>query len=117
MDKVFVKGLRTSALIGVFEWEHEQPQPLVFDLTMGWDQRSAAATDELQYALDYDAVSKAVIALVESRPRQLIETVAEEVAQLIMERFQVTEITVSVSKPQAVAAATTVGVEIHRSKS
>lgn len=116
MDKVFVKGLRADALIGVYEWEHEQPQPLLFDLTMGWDQSAAAASDALEHALDYDTLSKAVVKLVESRPRQLIETVAEEVAQLILNDFHVATVTVRVSKPQAVAAAETVGVEITRSR-
>lgn len=115
MDKVFVKGLRADALIGVYEWEHEQPQPLLFDLTMDWDQSAAAASDALEHALDYDTLSKAVVKLVESRPRQLIETVAEEVAQLILNEFQVATVNVRVSKPQAVAAAETVGVEITRS--
>ncbi|MGQ4275459.1 dihydroneopterin aldolase [Pseudidiomarina sp. E22-M8] len=117
MDKVFVKGLRTDALIGVYEWEHEQRQPLLVDLTMDWDQAAAAASDELEHALDYAALSQAVVKLVESRPRQLIETVAEEVAQLILSEFQVTTVKVCVSKPKAVAAAQTVGVEITRSRS
>ncbi|MDN7123805.1 dihydroneopterin aldolase [Pseudidiomarina terrestris] len=116
MDKVFVKGLRTDAYIGVYEWEHEQPQPLLFDLTMAWDQTAAAASDDLQHALDYDALSKAVIKLVEARPRQLIETVAEEVAELILTDFKVSRVTVCVSKPNAVPAADTVGVEITRGK-
>ncbi|MFC0445315.1 dihydroneopterin aldolase [Pseudidiomarina halophila] len=116
MDKVFVKGLRADALIGVYEWEHEQRQPLLFDLTMDWDQAAAAASDALADALDYDALSKAVVKLVESRPRQLIETVAEEVAQLILNEFQVPSVKVRVSKPMAVAAAETVGVEIIRSR-
>ncbi|RUO60498.1 dihydroneopterin aldolase [Pseudidiomarina insulisalsae] len=115
MDKVFVKGLRTQAFIGVYDWEHEQSQPLIFDLTMAWDQRAAAATDDIADALDYDTLSKAVIKLVEARPRQLIETVAEEVAALILNEFKVTEVTVRLEKPEAVDAAQTVGVEITRS--
>lgn len=116
MDKVFVKGLKTAAYIGVYEWEHKQPQPLLFDLTMLWDQRAAAATDAIEQALDYDRLSKAVVQLVEARPRQLIETVAQEVAELILHEFLVSEVTVTVYKPQAVAAAQTVGVEITRQR-
>lgn len=116
MDKVFVKGLKTAAYVGVYEWEHEQPRPLLFDLTMLWDQRAAAAADDIQLALDYDSLSKAVVQLVEARPRQLIETVAEEVAELILSDFAATQVTVTVYKPQAVAAAETVGVEITRQR-
>lgn len=116
MDKVFVKGLRIDAYIGVYDWEHEQTQPLFLDLTMAWDQQAAGVSDALEDALDYDRLSKAVTALVQNRPRQLIETVAAEVAQLILTQFNVAEVTVRVEKPQAVAAATTVGVEITRSR-
>ena len=116
MDKVFVNGLRADAYIGVYEWEHEQTQPLYFDLTMTWDQTAAGVSDALEDALDYDTLSKAVIKLVEERPRQLIETVAAEVAQLILSDFHVSEVTVRVEKPPAVAAASTVGVEITRSQ-
>ncbi|MBY6064656.1 dihydroneopterin aldolase [Pseudidiomarina sediminum] len=116
MDKVFVTGLRTDALIGVYEWEHEQRQPLLFDLEMDWDQRAAAASDAIADALDYDALSQAVKQLVEARPRQLIETVAEEVAQLILTEFSVTRVCVRVEKPQALTIATTVGVQIERSR-
>lgn len=117
MDKVFVTGLRTDAFIGVYDWEHEQPQPLLFDLEMDWDQRQAAATDAIADALDYDALSQAVKRLVEARPRQLIETVAEEVAQLILQEFGVSRVRVRVEKPQALKIATTVGVWIERSRS
>lgn len=116
MDKVFVKGLRIDAYIGVYDWEHEQTQPLFLDLTMVWDQQAAGVSDALEDALDYDSLSKAVTALVQNRPRQLIETVAAEVAQLILTQFNVAEVTVRVEKPQAVAAAATVGVEITRSR-
>lgn len=116
MDKVFVKGLRVDAYIGVYEWEHEQTQPLFFDLTMTWDQRAAGSSDALEDALDYDAISKAVVKLVQERPRQLIETVAAEVAEMILRQFNVAEVTVHVEKPQAVAEARTVGVEITRSQ-
>jgi dihydroneopterin aldolase len=116
MDKVFVKGLRADAFIGVYDWEHEQTQPLIMDLTMQWDQQLAGASDDLADALDYDSLSKAVVALVQSRPRQLIETVAAEIATLVLEQFKVATVTVRVEKPNAVAAATTVGVEITRSK-
>lgn len=116
MDKVFVKGLRADALIGVYDWEHEQTQPLVFDLSMDWDQQAAGRSDALADALDYDAISKAVVELVQARPRQLIETVAAEVAELILQQFNVPSVTVTVEKPQAVAAASTVGVTITRSR-
>jgi 7,8-dihydroneopterin aldolase/epimerase/oxygenase len=114
MDKVHVEGLVVDAYIGVYDWEHEAAQPLVIDLTMDWDNRKAAATDALEHALDYDALSRAVTALIQERPRALIETVAEEVAAMILQRFNTPRVRVKVGKPQAVAAARQTAVEIVR---
>ena len=115
MDKVFITGLQVDAYIGVYDWEHEQPQPLVIDLEMDWDNRKAAQSEQLVDALDYDALSKAVTHLIQSRPRVLIETVAEEVAQLVLTDFKAPRVRVKVAKPQAVAAADYTAVEIVRS--
>lgn len=113
-DKVLVEGLVVDAMIGVYDWEHEQAQPLVIDLTMAWDNKPAAAKDEITLALDYDHVSQAVTRLIQERPRQLIETVAEEIAALIQEQYSVPWLRVKVAKPKAVAAAFQVAVEIER---
>ncbi|MDT7526269.1 MULTISPECIES: dihydroneopterin aldolase [Idiomarinaceae] len=117
MDKVFVEGLVVDAYIGVYDWEHESTQPLVLDLTMAWDNAKAARSEDLADALDYDSLSKAVTALIQQRPRALIETVAEEVAELILTHFKVPQVTVKVGKPQAVKAARQTAVEITRKAS
>ena len=52
MDKVFIRGLTVETIIGVFEWEKQVQQPLIFDLEMDWDITQAAATDDLAYALN-----------------------------------------------------------------
>lgn len=114
MDKVFVTGLQVDAFIGVYDWEHEQTQPLVIDLEMDWDNQQAAKSEQLTDALDYDALSQAVIQLIQARPRALIETVAEEIAQLVLTDFKSPRVRVKVAKPQAVAAATYTAVEIER---
>jgi dihydroneopterin aldolase len=114
MDKVFIRGLTLLATIGVYEWEKPIKQRLVLDLTMGWDNRPAAASDNIHLALDYASVSEAVEALVCGEPHELVETVAEKVAALILENFKAPWVQVRVSKPGAVAAADCVGVEIER---
>ncbi|WP_298441476.1 dihydroneopterin aldolase [uncultured Ferrimonas sp.] len=116
-DTVFIKDLDCQAVIGIFDWEKQIRQQLLLDLTIGWDNRQAAAGDDFQYALCYDTVAKAVTALVQDQPHELIETVAEKVAQLILGQFQAPWVRVRVNKPGAVANAATVGVEIERSLS
>ncbi|SHH94872.1 dihydroneopterin aldolase [Ferrimonas marina] len=115
-DQVFIEGLECQAVIGVFEWEKQIRQTLVLDLQMDWDNRPAAASDDYQHALCYDTLSKAVTELVEQTPHELVETVAEKVAALILERFAVPRVRVRVAKPGAVANARTVGVCIERSQ-
>ena len=117
MDKVFIEQLSIWATIGVYDWEKQIKQQLLLDLLMDWDIRLASAHDDLAHALDYARVSQAVTEHVQSRPFELIETVAEEVAQLILEQFHVSKVRVCVRKPQAVESAANVGVEIERIRS
>lgn len=116
MDKVQVEGLEVPTLVGVFDWEHEKPQPLIIDLEMTWSNAAAAASENLADALDYAAVSERVTTLIQARSWQLIETVAEQVAKLVLDEFGVAQVRVKVGKPQAVPQARTVAVEIIRSK-
>lgn len=116
MDKVFIEGLTVDAVIGVYDWEQQRKQSLILDLEIAWDNQPAAESDQLDDALDYDALSQAVIELIQSRPRALIETVAEEVAQLAIQQFSVPQIRVKVMKPTAIAAARHAAVEIVRSR-
>ncbi len=113
-DQVFIEGLECQAVIGVFEWEKQIRQKLVIDLTMGWDNRRAAEGDDYAYALCYDTVSKAVTALVEQTPHELVETVAEKIAALLLADFSLPWVRVRVAKPGAVANAVNVGVCIER---
>lgn len=114
MDQVLIDGLNVDTVIGVYDWEKQIKQQLCIDLAMGWDNRPAAASDDLADALDYASVAEAVTKLVQQRPRQLIEQVAEEIAQLLLTDFNVTEVTVTVAKPAAVPAAKSVAVKITR---
>ncbi|MFM2480336.1 dihydroneopterin aldolase [Celerinatantimonas sp. YJH-8] len=117
MDKVFIEELYILATIGVYNWEKEIKQKLLLDLSMDWDNHPAAATDDLRHALNYAAVSEAVTSLVSGKPFELIETVAEEVAALLLNDFQIQHVAVTVRKPGAVANAKCVGVSIERTRS
>lgn len=115
-DFVSIEGLEVLAVIGIFEWEQEITQPLIIDLKMAWDNRTAAKSGAIEDALDYDAVRKAATSWISAKPWGLIEEVAEMLAARIMEEFRVTELEVRVAKPTAVAAAKTVAVTIFRKR-
>ncbi|MBC7001896.1 dihydroneopterin aldolase [Photobacterium sp. BZF1] len=114
MDSVFIEHLEVIATIGVYDWEQEIKQKLVLDLEMAHDNRPAAQSDDVAYALDYAAVSDAVTQYIQNGRFLLVERVAEEIANLIMTQFSVPWIKVRVTKPGAVANARGVGVVIER---
>ena len=114
MDRVFIEELTIFAQIGVYDWEQQIKQKLVFDLEMAWDCKQAADTDDVAYCLNYAEVSQVIIDYVESKPFLLIERVAYEVADLLELRYQLQGLKIKLSKPKAVAQARNVGVLIVR---
>lgn len=114
MDIVFIRELRAETVIGVYEWERSVRQSVVVDLEMAADNRLAAASDRIEDALDYAAISARVLAFIEGSEFQLIETMAEQVAAIIRQEFGVSWLRLRLCKPGAVARARDVGVVIER---
>lgn len=114
MDLVFIEQLEVITTIGVYDWEQEIKQKLVLDIEMAHDNQPAATSDNVELALDYAAVSNAVIEHIEHGRFLLVERVAEEVAALIQSRFNVPWVKIRLSKPGAVVQARSVGVVIER---
>ena len=114
MDRVFIEELTVFAQIGVYDWEQQIKQKLVFDLEMAWDSKQAAETDDVAYCLNYAEVSQVIIDYVESKPFLLIERVAYEVADLLESRYHLQGLKIKLSKPKAVAQARNVGVLVVR---
>ena len=116
MDKVFIEQLEVITTIGVYDWEQEIKQKLVLDIEMAHDNRKAGKSDDVADALDYAQVSQAIIEHIVHGRFLLVERVAEEVADLIMTRFNVPWIKIRLTKPGAVPQAKGVGVVIERGK-
>lgn len=114
MDVIFIEQLSVFTTIGVYEWEQVCQQKLLIDIEMGWNNRKAAASDNVNDCLNYAEVSEAIITHVEQGKFALVERVAEELASLLMTRFASPWVRIKVSKPNAVAQATHVGVIIER---
>ncbi|MEQ8804064.1 dihydroneopterin aldolase [Haliea sp.] len=114
MDIVFIRELRADAIIGVYDWERSVRQTLVLDLEMAWDNRPAAAGDAIGQALDYAAVSSRLIEYIEGSNYQLLESLAEDLAALLLSEFGVPWLRLRLCKPGAVQAARDVGVLIER---
>jgi dihydroneopterin aldolase len=114
MDIVYIRDLHIDTIIGIYDWERQVRQTVSIDLEMATDIRQAAATDDIQYALNYKAVSKRIIAYVENRNALLVESLAEEVAQIVREEFNVPWLRLRLSKPGAIRGARDVGLVIER---
>ncbi|SNY65660.1 bifunctional dihydroneopterin aldolase/7,8-dihydroneopterin epimerase [Enterobacter sp. CC120223-11] len=114
MDIVFIEQLSVITTIGVYDWEQTIEQRLVFDIEMAWDNRKSAVSDNVEDCLSYADISDAVVAHVEGGRFALVERVAEEVAQILLTRFNSPWVRIKLSKPGAVARAANVGVIIER---
>jgi len=114
MDKVFIEALEIECVIGIYEWERKIKQPLSFDIEMAFDNRKPAASDDIGDTLNYKAVSKRLIAFVESSSFQLVETLAERCADIVLAEFGVGWLRLKLAKPGAVRGSKAVGVVIER---
>lgn len=114
MDIVFIEQLTAITTIGVYDWEQTIKQKLVIDIEMAWDNRKAAASDDVNDCLSYADVRDTVLNLLENGRFALVERVAEELAQRLMQQFSTPWVRIKVGKPGAVAQAASVGVIIER---
>ena len=113
-DRVFIENLEVETIIGVLDWERRVRQRICIDLEMAADIGKAASTDALEDALDYHAVSKRLTEFIEQSRFQLLESLAEALAELLQKEFGVQRLKLKLSKPGAIANAGNVGVMIER---
>lgn len=116
MDIVFIRDLRIDTVIGIYDWERRIKQTLRLDLELGTDIAKAGVSDAIEDTLDYKAVAKRVIGFVEQSEFQLVETMAERIAGLLMEEFGIPWLRLTLGKPGAVRGAKEVGVIIERGR-
>jgi dihydroneopterin aldolase len=114
MDIIFLQDMKVETVIGIWEWERKIRQTVSIDLDMAADIRKAAATDSVEDTLNYKSVAKRVQAFVGDSSFQLVETLAEKIAAIVIDEFDVAWIRVRVNKPGAIRGAKGVGVLIER---
>ena len=116
MDIVFIEALKIDTLIGIYDWERRAKQPVVLDLEMAFDNRIPAATDLIDDTLNYKAVSKRLGSFIADAQFQLVETLAERCAEIVLREFKVSWLRLRIRKPGAVRGAASVGVQIERGR-
>ncbi len=115
-DKILIQDLLIRGLIGIHDWEREKKQDILINVEMEADCRPAGESDDFRDAVDYRAVTKEIIALVEGSAFFLVEKLAEEIAKICLQDLRVARARVRVEKPGALRFSRSVGVEVERSQ-
>ena len=115
MDIIFLRGLTTECIIGIWDWERRVKQKVVVDLEMGADIRRAAGSDRIDDTLDYKSVSKRLLQFIGDSEFQLVETLTERIAELVITEFLVPWVRVRLNKQGAIRGSRDVGILIERS--
>jgi len=114
MDKIFLTALTTECIVGIWDWERKIKQTVVIDVEMAANVRKAAATDKIEDTLDYKAVAKRIFQFVEESQFQLVETLTERIAEVIVREFKVEWVRVKLNKQGAIRGSRDVGIIIER---
>ena len=114
MDKIFLDELKIETIIGLWEWERQIRQTVVIDLEMSADIAKAAVNDDVADTLNYKLVAKRLQEFVGESSFKLVETLAERIAGIVREEFDVAWVKVKVHKPGAIRGSRDVGVIIER---
>jgi len=101
LDQITLTGLRAIAFHGVFEHERRTGQVFIIDATAYLDLAAAARTDDLSRTIHYGELAEQIVAAVETEPVDLIETVAERVATVVLSHAAAVSTTVTIHKPSA----------------
>ena len=116
MDRVLVQGLSLDASIGVFEWEKQIKQRLIFDLELVCDFSKASQSDDIHDAVNYAQVCEEIETLVSLKHYQLLAFLAEQICGHLFECFKVSGIYLTIYKPDAVPKTSSVGVKVFRQR-
>lgn len=110
-------ALRVECIVGIYPHERARAQTLLVDVEVDYDFAPAAASDAIPDAVDYDDIGASVTALATERRFQLIETLAEEAAAMLLTRVRrARTVRLTIRKPEAVPAAAYAYVRVERTR-
>ena len=114
MDIIFIRDFRLSIKVGIYDWELVAPQTVQFDLEIGIPGAHASFSDALDDTIDYAKVVQRIEESLRESRIQLLEKLAEHIAQLITDEFKAPWVKVSVTKLAALKNVKQLGVTIER---
>ncbi len=115
-DIIFIKDIPVQTIIGIHDFEQVAPQKLLVSVELGTDIRQAAQTDDVQYALDYAAISQLLVDTIEASRFALLEALAEHIVETLFAHFAMHSIKLTLSKPSAIPYTQQVGLSIYRER-
>jgi D-erythro-7,8-dihydroneopterin triphosphate epimerase len=116
LDQIHIRDLLLRCIVGVFPEERRTKQDVMINITLYADLSAACRSDQLKDTVDYKTIKQAVIAEVESSECQLVEHLAERIANICLKDQRVHRARVRLEKPGALRFARSVGVEIVRER-
>jgi len=116
LDQIHIRDLLLRCVLGVYDEERREKQDVNINITLWADLRKACQSDCIDDTVDYKAIKKRVIAMVEESSCFLVERLAERIAEICLENPRVARVNVAVEKPGALRFARTVAVEIVRQR-
>lgn len=117
MDRIYIRDLALSCIIGIYPEERNIKQDVVINVTMETDLRAAGKSDSIDDTVDYKTIKLNILDFVENSSFQLIESLAEGIAGICLNDAGVQSATVTVDKPGALRFARSVAVEVMRERS
>jgi dihydroneopterin aldolase len=114
LDLVFIEGLRGQTVIGIHESELHAAQPVTLDVCAGLPRVRACATDRIADTIDYGVLRERLHRLLREHRVQLLEALAEQVAQIAIDEFHAHWVRVRIAKPRKFEDTAAVGVTIER---
>lgn len=114
LDKITIQDINMRCIIGVYPDERREKQDVVVTVTLYADLSRAGRSDDVNDTVDYKSVKQAIVDLVENSSYQLVEALAQAIAEACLRFAGVKQVDVRVEKPGALRFARTVAVEISR---
>jgi FolB domain-containing protein len=114
LDRIYIRDLQIRCLIGIYDEERREKQDVIINVMMEACLRDACRSDRIEDTVDYKAIKKRILAMVEDSACYLVEHLAERIARICLDDPRVRRVTVSVDKPGALRFARSVAIEITR---
>ena len=114
MDKIIIEGLQLTSLIGVYDWERQSKTSLLVDVTLLTDLSLAAKSDRVADTVNYAEVAQSLLEVADNSEFELLEALAEAMIQTLFKHYSLSAITLKLSKPDILANAHNVAIELSR---